>query len=192
MRRLRFMPPTPFAYAPNLVHDQRQFGPICPQRFPMFALSTDSADHYTNQVGNFVDLLAAAHSTLNLNASASTGTATATGTETETKAGQVTKPRRTKATSSRNKSNLRNWEKTEALLELVMQKILPEELFWQHKRQMEQLSLFNQSEDCLNLNIFTPEEGKYHLEMVVVVVTAAVIYKCVYICESIIYYSGLF
>ena len=29
------MPPTPYNYAPNRVHDAQHFGPICMQRFPM-------------------------------------------------------------------------------------------------------------------------------------------------------------
>jgi hypothetical protein len=41
VKRLRFMPPTPFNYARQSVanqsgaHDMRQFGPICMQRLPM-------------------------------------------------------------------------------------------------------------------------------------------------------------
>lgn len=35
VRRLRFMPPTAYHYAPNQIHNVQEFGPICKQRWPI-------------------------------------------------------------------------------------------------------------------------------------------------------------
>lgn len=47
----------------------------------------------------------------------------------------------------------------------LMQKLLPDDLFDHNKHLVETLSRFEQSEDCLNLNIYAPEEGKFALSL---------------------------
>lgn len=43
MRRLRFMPPSPFHYAPDQAHSARRLGPVCVQSVPAHLESGDAS-----------------------------------------------------------------------------------------------------------------------------------------------------
>jgi len=117
VKRLRFMPPTPFVYAPNHLHEMHQFGPICPQRFPV--------DFSRPQLELMEQVLLRDELGKNL-----------------------TEFRRQFFDDLQGK---------------LMKKLLPKGVFRHNVNLVRELNQFEQSEDCLNLNVFTPEEGEFTL-----------------------------
>lgn len=101
------MPPTPFTYAPNQLHQAQRFGPICMQRFPI-DLALEPA------------------------------------------------PLKTQSSSGDVEGATTSWR----LQMNLMRKVVPHSLFTYLRPLISRLVAFEQSEDCLNLNIYTPIEGK--------------------------------
>uniref|UniRef100_A0A6G1SIE4 Neuroligin-4, Y-linked n=1 Tax=Aceria tosichella TaxID=561515 RepID=A0A6G1SIE4_9ACAR len=145
VKRLRFMPPTPFNYAkqtaasrttttgsrssggnqiPGQVHDMRQFGPICMQRFPMEPTREQAWP--------------------------TTTTTTPTGGGHQQQQHQ-----------HRSNSGPADWRAHRAELQLgLMERLLAPGLYRSWRPIVRKLtSRFVQSEDCLNLNIYTPIEA---------------------------------
>lgn len=110
------MPPTPFNYAPNQLHDARRFGHICMQRLPA-GINRDQAELLAGRLG---------------------------------------------APASSNKwapdAGARDHAKRLRDLQLeLMGALLPE--VGGRRARLRRLLELEQSEDCLNLNIYAPLEG---------------------------------
>lgn len=107
VRRLRFMPPTAFYYAPNQIHNAQKFGPICKQRWPIELVGVEDSSQVEPEAS-------ASNSSLNL----------------------------------------------ELQLRLI-RRIMAGDTFTLLKPLIKQLARREQSEDCLNLNIYLPYKGKF-------------------------------
>lgn len=126
VKRLRFMPPTPYNYAANQLHDSTKFGPICMQRWPV-DLSPQTKNHSWSSYS-------------------STSTATATATASAAK---------TTATSSSEEPV------AESVADELLAKTMPSTAFHYLRPLFRRLIAREQSEDCLNLNIYVPLSGKF-------------------------------
>lgn len=132
MRRLRFMPPTVFHYQANQVHDMSKFGPICRQRFPIDLSLIESLDEMKEfKQSNNFKLSSTSTSTLN------------------------------------RKEQLKNLEfkllNSSVFLKLMrsMKQLMPKENFVYLLPKIIGLVSSEQSEDCLNLNVYSPRQGKW-------------------------------
>lgn len=108
------MPPTPFHYAPNQVHNAQAFAPICRQRFPidlrnLVANWKQSRHHQTSEADSFNQLI---------------------------------------------EGQNENWSMR------LTKSLFPRRVYLELRELFRKLASFDQSEDCLNLNVYTPIEGK--------------------------------
>lgn len=118
------MPPAPYYYAQNQIHNMKNFGPICKQHWPvdfnLFA-TTQRISNKTTTSSNNIKFSSTFNWTTN---------------------------------STDNNNNL--------LMQIrLMKRLMSSESYAYLSPLIEELLAFEQSEDCLNLNIYAPLEGKY-------------------------------
>ena len=135
IKRLRFMPPTAYHYAPNQVHNMQHFGPICRQRWPV-----DLANHYSGSVGQTYE-----SATQQMRASFGKFRPHSTASNSREMLGA-------------SNSNSSDWDMQMRL----MRRLMPKESYAHLRPLFKRLAAHEQSEDCLNLNIYTPIEGKWN------------------------------
>lgn len=130
---MRFMPPTAFAYPSNKVHDARDFGPVCMQLFPIELRASNQESASAKLEPSFDD---------------------------SDKFARIVVAGNAKPSGDENNNN-----SSAPAMSLAQQRalraLLTPSLYRRVRGQLQVLGFERrQSEDCLNLNVYTTRAGK--------------------------------
>ena len=155
VRRLRFMPPTAYNYAPNQTHHMNKFGPICRQRLPLDVTSISQVIENNHQIpggggssqADSLERIMRHHSITNQ--------------VTDQMMGSESNETHYRGRQDNTSRSISDTNSSRVNLQLLLTKsLLPKESFAHLRPIIERLSRLEQSEDCLSLNIYVPRSGK--------------------------------